>query len=208
MIYIIFGKQRSGKTTYEAKLVQDNLKKLRFRDKLPKPFKRFVKCYERVYCTDPAIKDTINISYKNFGKWCPEDHSLVILAEAGVGVSNRAWKSLPFEFKRMVAMHSHHKCDIVCDSQTVDIDCTIRNRAWKIYVCRKIGPFSLLKYIPYKLGVNKVTEKIDEVYKDMNFIQTIFSLLFGTSKIFRRKPYYKHFNSWADDYEYPEKDPC
>lgn len=208
MIYIVFGKQRSGKTCYEAKLVQDNLKKLRFREKLPKFLRKFVKCYEKVYCTDPSIQDTIPITYRNFGKWCPEDHTLVILAEAGVGVSNRAWKSLPFEFKRMVAYHSHHHVDIVCDSQTVDIDCTIRNRAWKIYVAEKILGWTLLRHISYRVGVIQETHQIGEVYTEARGLGLIFSLIFGGSTLFRRKPYYKHFNSWSDDFDYPEKDPC
>lgn len=209
MIVIFFGKPRSGKTTCLARVVKKNVIKSRICSIIPF-CTRFLRPYSVIYSTDPSMKHTTLISYDNLGKWRPAEHSCLLLAEAGIGLNNRAWKTLSSDAKELFAMHGHAKCDIYADSQTVDIDITLRERAEKFYTIRKIGhsSFSLMIPIKFDIDVNDVSQKIEECYKRARGLKLFFLILFGAVKIVYRPLYYKYFDSWKWDKEFMFSDPC
>ena len=209
MIVIYYGKPRSGKTTALARIVKKNRIKTVVCDKLPF-LRRFLKPYTEIYCTDPSMKYTTLISYDNLGKWKPKEGSCFILCEAGIGLNNRAWKSLSDDAKELFAMHGHAKCDMYADSQTVDIDITFRERAEKFFSVRKIGnsQFSLLIPIKFDIDVNDITQKIEECYKRARGLKLLLLILFGQVKIIYRKFYYGYFDSWRWDKSFIFSDPC
>ena len=134
MIIGVFGKPRAGKTTYSARFVQKNKKKLFVCEKLP--FLRvLLHPYDVVYCTDPTIQDTVYIDYEHLGKWKPTKNSLIILEEAGIGLDNRKWKNLSEDASYLFALHGHVGCDILWSSQTVDVDKKLLSRTHKLFLC-------------------------------------------------------------------------
>lgn len=209
MIVIYYGKPRSGKTTALARIVKRNNIKRAVSRVLPF-MSRFLRPYSNIYCTDSSMKHTTYISYENLGRWRPEDHSAFILAEAGIGLNNRNWKALSDDAKELFAMHGHANCDIYADSQTVDIDITLRERAEKFYSVRKIGrsQFSLLIPIDFDIDVNDVTQKIEECYQRARGLKMVFLILFGRIKIMYRPLYYKYFDSWKWEKQFMFSDPC
>lgn len=209
MIVIYYGKPRSGKTTALARIVKRN----NFKRKVCKivPFlERYLRPYTEIYCTDSSMKGTTFITYDNLGKWKPKERSCFILCEAGIGLNNRQWKNLSEDAKELFAMHGHAKCDMYADSQTVDIDITLRERAEKFYSVRKLGnsQFSLLIPIKFDIDVNDITQKIEECYQRARGLKLIFLILFGQVKIMYRPLYYKYFDSWKWEKEFMFSEPC
>lgn len=210
MICIYFGKPRSGKTTCLSKIAVRNHFKKKIVSKFPF-LRKFLKSYSVVYSTDPAIKFTTPISYKNLGKWCPEVGSCFLLCEAGIGLNNRAWKDLSSDAKELFAMHGHQACDIFADSQTVDIDISLRERAEMFYIIKKPSKrsrFSLMIPVNYNIDVNDQTAKVEECYKRARGLKLFFLILFGAVKIVYRPFYYKYFDSWRWDKKFMFPGPC
>lgn len=209
MIVIYYGKPRSGKTTALARIVKRNYLKRAVCRVLPF-MENFLCPYTNIYCTDASMKGTTFISYENLGKWRPENGSAFILCEAGIGLNNRNWKALSEDAKELFAMHGHAKCDIYADSQTVDIDITLRERAEKFYSVRKIGrsQFSLLIPIKYDIDVNDISQKIEECYKRARGLKLVFLVLFGQVKLMYRPLYYKYFDSWKWEKDFMFSEPC
>lgn len=209
MICIYYGKPRSGKTTALARIVKRNQKKKSICKIFPF-LDRFLCPYSEVYCTDSSMKNTTLISYENLGKWKPKERSCFILSEAGIGLNNRSWKNLSADAKELFAMHGHAKCDMFADSQTVDIDITLRERAERFYSVRKLGrsQFSLLIPISFDIDVNDISQKIEECYKRARGLKLFLMILFGRVKIIYRPFYYKFFDSWKWDKQFPFSYPC
>lgn len=209
MIYIYYGKPRSGKTTALARVVKRNNIKCSICRVFPF-LTRFLRPYSVIYCTDSSMKGTTLISYENLGRWKPVERSAFLLCEAGIGLNNRNWKALSDDAKELFAMHGHAKCDMYADSQTVDIDITLRERAEKFYSVRKIGhsQFSLLIPIDFDIDVNDVTQKIEECYKRARGLKMLFLILFGRIKIMYRPFYYKYFDSWKWEKDFMFSEPC
>lgn len=210
MIYIYFGKPRSGKTTALARIVALNNRKLEIIKRFPF-LKKILNPYSVIYSTDPSIKGTTLISYKNLGKWCPEEHSCFLLCEAGIGLNNRAWKDLSPDAKELFAMHGHNKCDMYADSQTVDIDISFRDRCERFYSVRKLRLLrscSLLIPIWFDIDVNDTTQKVEECYKRPRGLRLFFMILFGAAKIIYRPRYYRFFDSYCWDKKFIFPGPC
>lgn len=209
MIYIYYGKPRSGKTTALARVVKRNNVKRSVCRFLPF-LTRFLRPYSVIYCTDSSMKGTTLISYENLGRWRPAERSAFLLCEAGIGLNNRNWKALSDDAKELFAMHGHAKCDMYADSQTVDIDITLRERTEKFYSVRKIGhsQFSLMIPIDFDIDVNDTTRKIEECYQRARGLKMLFLILFGRIKIMYRPFYYKFFDSWKWEKQFMFSEPC
>lgn len=194
-IYCIFGKPGSGKTTSHARIVKE------FHSNKP----NFItgRKYTALYCTDPSIKGCIPISYSDLGTFEPPMHSAFILSEAGVGLNNRNWKKLPLTAIDFFAKHRHREVDIFLDSQTLDIDITVRMRTACDYIAKKVGPFTLLIPVSFNLDVDKDTKQFMECYERPCGIQLILSLLKRETKFFLRRSYYKYFDTyeWSREWE-------
>ena len=237
MISIIFGKPGAGKSTTFAFTVQQNeRKRAKYQKRINKSklYKKLSKnedkklnqlllrlfyskpYYDVIYCTDETIQDTVYIDYADIGFWKPTWNSLLLFEEAGIGFDNRQYKTLKKEAKRLFAMHRHSGCDILCVSQTVDIDKALRNRAEVMFLASKLGPFTMLRKILYDINVNEETHTLEEGYYKIKPIVYIWQLLtckrrkhkkkkllFTRSMFIYRPFYYKYFDSFVDDFDYP-----
>lgn len=212
-IYGIMGKPRAGKTTLVAAIAYENYKRKSRSEKLIKPFKfiydKIKPHYDNVYCTDLTIQNTIKFSYYTFGKWEPAPRSLILLEECGIGFNNRNYKSMPEEAKRLIAYIGHKKSSIVWSSQTADIDICLRVRTHKIFMIRKwLSHFSSVSPIDYEFGVDNERGEMRDIYHTpQGLIKVLFSFITRSSFMFWRKPYYKMFDSFEDNYKYPLKAP-
>lgn len=237
MIVAIFGKPGSGKSTAAAAFIQKNkTKKLKYEKRIAKSklykklslkdskFNTFLinllfskNFYDVIYSTDPTFQDTVLIDYENLGMWRPTWNSCIILEEAGVYLSNRDYKKLTKESKRLAAMHRHNGCDILLISQITDFEKAYRARAEVMFIAKKIGPVTWYHRIPYKIDVDEEKHDIVEGYFKMSplmdFIESIISLKkkhrlskfpFLRSHFIWRPSWYKYFDSYIDDYNYPQ----
>ena len=204
MITIYFGKPRAGKTTVLASIVQQNKRRLWLKHKLGF-FGRFVRCYDQVYSNEPTLQDTILVKVADLGKWCMPVNSLVLIDEAGLELSNRDWKSLSPHLKALAALHGHRGVDIVLASQTVDIDISFRQRCHQMYlVSKRAFGRSLIEPISYSIDVDNETHQLIEAYAKPSGLRWLISLLLpGGVRFFRRRRWYKYFDSYVDNYKYP-----
>lgn len=207
MITGIFGKPRSGKTTYAARMVQKNKSKLKICNRIP-ILRKILKPYDIVYCTDPTIQDTIYIDYKSLGRFKPSRNSLMILEEAGIGLDNRKWKTLTEDASYLFALHGHLGCDILWSSQTVDVDKKLLSRTHKLWLCSRFFGWTILTPIKFSVDVDTETKQLVDAYTKPRRLAWLLGFIFGSVKHFWRKPWYKYFDSFNDFKQYPEKDPA
>ena len=180
--------------------------------------------YDYIYATDPTFQDTIPIDYEHLGMWKPTPNTCLILEEAGVGLSSRDFKKLSTYSKRFAAMHRHVEVDCLLGSQSCDIDKAWRQRAQTMFLVEKCFPFtefSKLRRIIYSVDVDENTHDLVDAYSKMKglaylleiFISAVFpthrnaKFPFIRSRIIYRKPWYKYFDSFCDDFTYPMEDP-
>lgn len=189
-IYLMFGKAGSGKTTIQARISYE----------FNKGKKNFItgRKYSALYSTDPSIKGCIPIKYEDLGKFEPAWNSAFILSEAGVGLNNRSWKKLDKDAIEFFAKHRHRGCDIFADSQTLDIDISVRMRAATNYIIKKAACFTIAIPVTFNIDVDNETRQLMESYVRPVGISTLLSILTGKTKVFLRSKYYK----WFDSYEW------
>lgn len=237
MIVAIFGKPGSGKSTAAAAFIQKNKKKKEKYYKRLEKSKFYKWCnnhtnwftkgllniffskkfYDVIYATDPTFQDVVLIDYDNLGKWRPTWNSCLILEEAGVYLSNRDYKKLTKESKRLAAMHRHNGCDILLISQITDFEKAYRARAEVMFIAKKIGPVTWYHRIPYRIDVDEEKHDIVEGYFKMSPFLDLFESLMSLKKKHRyskfpftrshfiwRPSWYKYFDSYIDDYDYPQ----
>jgi hypothetical protein len=176
--------------------------------------------YDVIYATDPTIKGTVCIDYDTLGTWKPTWNSCMVLEEAGIGISNRNYKNLSADAKELFALHRHKGADLLIISQTVDVDKAARQRAAKMFIANKLGPFTSCRMVKYRVGVNNETHQIEDLYTDQHALIFLWQLLtcwrkkyryeklpFERSKLILRCLSYSYFDSFHDDHVYTNKDP-
>ena len=214
MIYGVFGKPRSGKSTFLAMYVS---KALRARQiaQLPiigKFWKRNKYYYDVIFSTAPMV-GTVLIRPFDIGYFEPPENMrcLFVIHEAGIAFNNRNHKDIPDYCTDFFAEHGHYNCDIIYDSQSVDIDKKLRNRTQYFYVISKC-PFrrwrSKVSKVKYWIGVNKQAQKLDECYTEPSgLFESIFARITRQIYTFRRRPYYWLFDSYSRDLRFAKSDP-
>lgn len=206
MITIVFGNIGAGKTTYGARLVYQNEQKKKIISAIPF-LKRFIKPYDRIYCNEPTMSNTIYFPVSDIGKYKLPVNSLFIIDEAGIELSNRNWKTLPWFSKNEVALSRHRGHDYVLLSQSIDIDIAWRQRTHDIILLTKFAGRTRCEHIRYKIDVDNQTHEVIEYYsKSEGFLNRLVARITGKIYSFSRRKYYKYFNSYVDNYPYPEKD--
>lgn len=180
------------------------------------------KHYDVVYSTDSTIKNTVHITYQDLGKFRPYPNSLTILEEAGVDLDGRRYKEMDKYCKRYAAMSSHQFNDVVIISQTCDFDKAFRQRCELMLFVEKsfIPGVSSLRRIKYEVDIDETTHGIGDFYykhKGLAFLyEKICSLRrkyrqaknpFMRSQWIIRRFWYKYFDSYVDDFDYPMEDP-
>lgn len=214
MIYGVFGKPRSGKSTFLAMYVS---KALRARQiaQLPiigKLWKRNKYYYDVIFSTAPMV-GTVLIRPFDIGYFEPPANmrSLFVIHEAGIAFNNRNHKDIPDYCTDFFAEHGHYNCDIIYDSQSVDIDKKLRNRTQYFYVISKC-PLrrwrSKVSKVKYWIGVNKQAQKLDECYTEPSgLFESIFARITRQIYTFRRRPYYWLFDSYSRDLRFAKPAP-
>ena len=215
MIYGVFGKPRSGKSTFLAMYVS---KALRARQiaQLPiigKLWKRNKYYYDVIFSTAPMV-GTVLIRPLDIGSFEPPENMrcLFVIHEAGIAFNNRNYKSIPDYCTDFFAEHGHYNCDIIYDSQSVDIDKKLRNRTQNFYVISKC-PLrrwrSKVSKVKYWIGVNKQAQKLDECYTEPSgLFESIFARITRQTYTFRRRPYYWLFDSYSRDLRFAKPAPA
>lgn len=209
MILGIFGKPRSGKTTYATYIVQKNFRKQRICRKFP--FLTFLlKPYTCIYCTDHTIQGTIPISYDFLGMWKPIPHSLILLEEAGIGLNNRNWKRLSSDATDLFCTCGHKKVDIIWSSQTADVDCKLLSRTHRLLIAKPtfIPHVSFFEPISFSIGVDNTTHTLQDMYTQSEKFFRVFDFITHRSFLFYRKPWYRYFDSYVDNHTYTLDHPC
>lgn len=203
---------------HSVETVTDESEKEKFNNKLNKKFpKNF---YDVIYCTDETIQGTIPIDYEHLGDWKPAWNSLIMLEEAGLGINSREYKHLSKNSKRLAAMHRHSGADILIVSQSVDIDKAYRQRSELMLIARKLGELTILRKITYSVDVDEMTHDLVDAYAKQKPLWFLLDLMTCKSRKNKRKKepfkmsmfiwrpfYYKFFDSFVDDFDYPMEDP-
>lgn len=207
MIIGFIGKPRSGKTTFLASYVAKN----EFYHKLNKllHFKAFPE-YDVIYSSE-YIKGTVHIKPYDVGRFKPTPNSLIILGEAGVYFSNREFKNVPKECLDFFSLHGHYHCDIVWDSQTVDVDKKLRNRTECMYIVKKGRIFSWNSYarlISYDVDVDNESHDIVEGFSIAKGLWKVLAYLTRANKVLWRTPLYKFFDSYSQPLHFSLVDPA
>ena len=207
MIYGVFGKPRSGKSTFLARYVA---RALRARKCAQLPvigslFRKSKYYYRVIYSTEP-MAGCVTVSPFDIGTFEPGgvpfgEPSLFVIHEAGCCFNNRNHKSIPDHCTDFFAQHGHYLTDIIYDSQSVDIDKKLRNRTQSFYVVSKC-PIrrwrSKVVKVKYWIGVNSEAKKLDECYTEpMGLFESIFARLTGQVFTFSRRPFYCYFDSYS-----------
>lgn len=218
MLIFIIGKPRSGKTTLQASYIGKDLNKRKLEERFPRIYDFLVRFriispyWTKIYSNDSALFNTTLYDPKTLGMWKPEEGSCVMLCEAAAsGYSNRNSANLSEYAERFFCMYGHMKIDFIVDSQTVDVECKIRNRVDKYYIVSKKRPFSpksIVQTIDYDIDVNDDTKKIEECYSvSRGPLKKLLDRLTGRRFTLKRRRYYHLFDSWSDDFTYPMNGP-
>ena len=123
-LYFIFGKKGAGKTTFETKLAYKYLKKgWNVYTDLPELYV-------------PGIR---YFPFAQLGDFVPEEHSLLILGEAGIKFDSRQFKNFRPELRDFFAFQRKYKVVCYMDSQTYDVDKKIRDRTDGMFLQVNVG---------------------------------------------------------------------
>ncbi|MBE6788245.1 MAG: hypothetical protein E7539_01105 [Ruminococcaceae bacterium] len=192
MIRVYFGNIGCGKTTLACRQFFKLQKRALFnikKNRLPK--------YDNYFCNfDCSIAD--NVSLEGLGSWTFPPNSYIIVDEAGIEYNNRKYKSLPQETISWFKLSRHYQCDVDVLSQSWDdMDITIRRLASELWYVRKLGPFTMLRRIYKRVGIDSETHQICDYYEFGKILPCILPFPFHQHniEIFLRFPYYKFFNT-------------
>lgn len=180
IISIYFGVPGSGKTTFAAWLVRNELKHNR-----------------KVWSNVPITGAMIYEPKEDLGKKNMVD-GRIILDEASVEYNNRKFRELDSATIKFLKYHRHYQTAIDVFSQSYDdMDITLRRLAQRYYLMKKsILPwFVVRKTISKRIGIDENTKQIIDEY---------YFRPFSTKYIFC-PPLWKIFNTIARE-ELPEKE--
>ena len=188
MIRIFFGNPGCGKTTFACR----QFKKLQRKDKRKKVYKHYYANF------DNGLADTIDL--EGLGQWTLPPKSYLIVDEAGIEYNNRKFKSLSKDTIAWFKLHRHYRCDVDFISQSwEDIDITVRRLADELWYLKKLGPFTAVRRVYKRVGVDSVTHQIIDIYEFGKLLPCLLPPPFRRRNlyIFLRKPYYKYFDTYS-----------
>lgn len=187
MFRIFFGSPGCGKTTLACRTFYKIIKS-------PKKYP-----YKSLYCNfETKLANQLDLS--GLGTWSPPERSLLMVDEAGIEYNSRKYKSLSQETIAFFKLHRHYRCDIDFISQSwEDIDVTVRRLADELWYVRRLGPFTALRRVYKRVGIDEVSHQIIDKYEFGKLLPCILPPPFHRKNliIFLRKPYYKYFDSYS-----------
>lgn len=180
ILSVYFGVPGSGKTTFAAWLVKQDLKKKR-----------------KVYSNVPITGALKLEPSKDIGKHmiC---NGRVIIDEAGLEYNSREYKSFSAQARYFYKYHRHYQCPVDVFSQGYDdMDKTLRTLAQRLYVLKKsfLPWFVIRKTIGKRVGIDENTKQIIDEYYWVPF----------SKKYIFSPPLWKTFNTISRK-EFPEKE--
>ena len=173
---------------------------------LPRSGKTTFIAYLTHLCNVTGYKCFCNVPVNGAYPYTKEDlgvynmaDSLILLDEAGIIYDNRMAlsrdeKAFTDDSLRFLKLIGHYHSHIILFSQSMDIDVKWVRMSSRIrFVKRSLIPgFTSIYNVSRKLDVNPDTHKIEDFYeKEDGFLKLIFHFRF------RRKPYYKMFDSYS-----------
>lgn len=193
MIRIFFGSPGCGKTTTAVRSCKKILKRIRKR-------KTNIK---HLYCNFEN-KLANQVILDDLGKWTFPEFSYVQIDEAGITYNSRKFKSLPQHTIEWFKLHRHFRINTidVFSQSWEDMDVTLRRLADELWYVRKLGPFTILRRIYKKVGIDETTHQIIDFYEFGRFLPSILPFPFHRDnfQIYLRRPYYKYFDSFEKHY--------
>lgn len=194
MIIGYYGKPRSGKGTFGAYIVaQNDIKK-----KLNRIFRLRLPVYSVIYSCE-YMRGCVKVLPYDIGTFEPPEGALFLIQEAGVHFNNRIHAKIPTHCTEFFAKHGHYKCDIIWDSQDVDVDKKLRNRTHILYEVHKFLHWSYRKVIRSKIGVDEQSHDIVNAYYLSSGFLAIFDWLARQNLVIYRPFYYDRFDSFCKD---------
>lgn len=190
MIRIFFGSPGCGKTTTAVRSCKKLLKKIR---KGKSPVKHLYSNFENKLSNQVTLVD--------LGQWTFPENSYVQIDEAGICYNSRKFKSLPQFTIEWFKLHRHfriHTIDVFSQSWE-DMDVTLRRLADELWYVRRLGPFTMLRRIYKRVGIDESTHQIIDFYEFGKILPALLPFPFHRDniQIFLRKPYYKYFDSFS-----------
>lgn len=194
-LYFIFGKKGAGKTTFETKLAAKYLKKgWHVYTDLPELFV-------------PGIR---YFPYEQLGDFVPEEHSLLILGEAGIKFDARNFKNFKPALRDFFAFQRKYKVICYMDSQTFDVDKKIRDRTDAMFLQQNVlRVWSIGKRINKKIKlVESSAEGESRIAEDLvfaPFFTWTFTFIpfwagkFDSNAVIDPKPYLEYTVVGADE---------
>lgn len=169
---IYFGAPGSGKTTYAAKIVSDNLK-------------RGVKTYSNV-----PIKGAYLIDMSDVGVFDISGGD-VIIDEAGIVYNSRAYKSLPSHVIQWFKLYRHYgvRHIYVISQSYEDMDITLRRLATELYLITRV-------VIPGIICIRRIAVRPD-VDDNTHQIIDYYSVPSWSLRLVYGRKYWRMFNSWS-----------
>lgn len=197
MIRIYFGNIGCGKTTLAVRNFSKEQNLGLFSRLKARYFPSMVKPQRYDYYFANFENKLSNFSdLQKLGQWTFPEHTYLIVDEAGIEYNNRKFKSMPQETIAWFKLSRHYKCDVDFISQSWDdIDITIRRLASEYWYVKKLGPFTMLRRVYKRVGIDEVTHQIVDFYEFGKLWRIILGEI--NLKIFLRYPYYKYFDSYA-----------
>lgn len=133
----VFAPPGTGKTTYAAKVVRDN-----------------IKIKKKTYC-NVSLRGAYRFNISDLGK-ADFRHCTIIIDEGGSKLSNRNWhNNLTLQAIEFIKKHRHYNVDIIVISQSYnDVDNKFRELTTKILMLRK-------SRIPFFVHAIAILKKMD-----------------------------------------------
>ncbi len=187
MVSGYFGLPGCGKTTFLAKMAQQELRRIRAGKS------KYVRVLTNFYCVG-----CYKFDFNDLAVYLVED-SLILIDEITLFADSRDFKSFPHAIKWFFLMHRHYGNDIVYFTQHYNnVDKKIRDVTFELWFVSsgRILPISKAKRIFRTLDICDQTHEIVFGYR----FATIVDLLFGkcTKRCFRPR-WYKYFDSFEAD---------
>ena len=182
MITRYFGFPRCGKTTLLSRLA------VNAQSMIDMGLSKYEYVYTNVPVNYPGIR---SLKFENLGVMDYHD-CVIFIDEARLFADCRNYKGFDDAKVAYFATHGHDRVDIHMFSHDVnDLDKAIRNVSENVIWVHKILGFTRYIRIPRAICFPPSTGEIIMGFRKPNIFETILC-----GRIFRRKPYYKYFDSW------------
>lgn len=198
MISGYFGLPGAGKTSFLAKIAQQELRRI----------KNGRSKYVRVLCNFDC-KGCHKLNFKDLGVY-QIDHSLILIDEITLEADSRDFKTFNKQLKTFFVMHRHYHCDIVYFCQQYDgLDKKIRDLTAELWYVKKLTWWTVATRIYRILDIDENSHEIVQGYRFPciweNLISLILPPLFPIRRWCFRPVWYKYFDSWVTE-PLPEKE--